>query len=209
MNSTNGKRFSVFGIGVTLMVLLTVGIVGYYFFVVKKASDNYKMAQNNLAVSPAPTVLPDEQKKVQLLEYKKEDFGFSVGYAKALHVNDLGAQGGYTHFVRFEQEYTSKYEGFAIGVSQLSMEKELGRIKSGFAKDDNSILEEEKNVEFKGLPAKSLHYKPKSTVEGEGERVVIVVYKDPYTYSLSTTPEEMPALTDRFSFIQTLSESEE
>ena len=146
--------------------------------------------------TPAPTAsLPET--------YKSEDYFFSVDYNKALQVNELGRQGGYLFFVRFEQYSSGKYPGFAIGVSELGLKSEVSRLKSNFSADGNAELVEEKDTTFKNLPAQSLLYKPTEEALQEDyleDREVIIVYKEPYTYSISALPEAIPGVEENFKF---------
>lgn len=181
------NRLLKVGLFLLFISLLTVGVVLY-----TRSKDLIKT--NNT---------PQKEESDNLALYKNSKYGYSIAYPSVLKYQLTENKGDYLEFISFLTNPDSDINGFAIGVSNLSLEKELEKIKKGF-KDNEAKLEEEKDMSVKGLDAKRLYYKPKDINFGE-ERVVVVVAKDNITYSISAHPEDIDDLLINFNLIRTIS----
>jgi hypothetical protein len=196
-NSSKSSKGLIFWGSIFLFVSVLLSSV-FLIYRTKYSQKNIK--ENAKDAEGFNSAKKDAQTAAGQAVYKSELFKFAVDYPKSLTVNEEGSGGGYIDFVRFEDNGTSSFKGFAVGVSEQSFDNEVKRIKKAFT-DENAYLAEETTIDFQGLSAKQLYYKPQSLKNGEEERTIVIFNKGKYSYSISTIPYQLGDILSRFQLL--------
>jgi len=186
-NRTNSLiKFGLVAIVVALLISASHLLIKVYktdkLIVNEKANRN----QDNVAIST-----------LYWETYVNEAYRYSIKYPNLLYKREYVNQGGYGHFVRFEETRYSADIGIGIGVSVSSLEDETARIKEQLAKEGANLTRESEMVVLDNA-AKKLVFDPLE--EGGAGRVVVVVSRDTLTFSFSTTPEYMSVYLSTLKF---------
>jgi hypothetical protein len=207
LNKYKKKGYGIMDLGLrTLLVIVFLTIV-YYFF---KQLGEMKIPLSSFSpatVSIAPNITLQPTVAINQFEwktYESKEFGFSLKYPASLRVNDLGNNGGYVGFIRFEEEPSLNLsdKGIAVGISSLPLDKEITKIKDQINSEGGAILVDETQTVFKGFTATRLYYKPEDSTQEEERVVIIVNGGGEYTYSISTVPGQIQKVLEGFNFIK-------
>ncbi len=129
--------------------------------------------------------------------YTNNKYRYSVSYPKLLYKKEFENQGGYLHFVRFEENNFSKEKGIAIGVRETTLKEEVARLKDDFSKEGKLIKEEE--IKVMGKNGVRLEFEPK--IQGNESRTLVILERENWVYSISTVPEQMDRVLESFKFL--------
>lgn len=161
--------------------------------------------------SSRPEVLvPETTNQVQVSQdtsdywdkYINPEYMFSIKYPRFLSAIEIQGQGGYLVFVRFEEDSFSQGKGVAVGVSDRGAEEEVGAVKKEIAEGVEAKLVKEDKITIAGTIATRLEYEPINPNEGE-QRVVVVLNNGKYSFSVSTTPDQIDQVLTNLKFLET------
>ncbi len=125
-------------------------------------------------------------------------YNYSLKYPELLVKREHVDEGGYLHFVRFEENRYSSSKGVGVGVSSSGLGVESVKIKQEMMKSGGELVSEEEFL-FLGRNSVRLEFEPQEGVAGEKRTVVIFGHKD-LTYSISTVPEQIDRVLEGFKF---------
>jgi len=134
--------------------------------------------------------------------YINPEYMFSIKYPRFLSAIEMQGQGGYLVFVRFEENSFSQGKGVAVGVSDRGPEEEVAAVKKEIAEGVEAKLVKEDKVTMVGTIATRLEYEPINPNEGE-QRVAVVLNNGKYSFSLSTTPDQIAQVVTNLKFLET------
>lgn len=183
--------------------IVKVGLVTFIFALSLTAIKLFQKEQALTKVTPGTTSVTPAIKKESVEEnifhwdtYTNEQYAFSIKHPRLMYKREFVNEGGYLYFLRFEETKFSQSKGLAIGVSQNEIETETKRIKK-LMEEEGAILSSETELLVKEMKAKKLEFKPKEGESGEA-RSIVIVYGDPYSYSISSTPEQIEEIIQSF-----------
>lgn len=171
--------------GLALVLFAGITTTSYLYFVDEKAGSSQNPETKKEEVNSAPD---SEDNEVFWDIYKNDKYGYAIAKPKLLVGREYENAGGYLHFIRFEENKFSRGKGVAVGVSELGLDEQKEVIKKDIGGDNGAILVSERAFEADGKSAYILEYD--SVGEGEG-RAAVIIKRENYSYSISTTPEQM------------------
>ncbi len=130
--------------------------------------------------------------------YTNAKYGYEIGIPRALLKKEYENQGGYIHFVRFEEREESQGNGIAIGIREGKLDDEVSRIKEEFGNEGR--LTEEREVDVGGVKGVLLNFEPDNEEDLES-RGVVVFEKEGKVFSISTVPEQIEKVIEGFKFL--------
>lgn len=185
-------RLSLLGLGALFAFLSLTALAAYLVANLVFRNNSQEVAQGtSKAVSGTS---PGEETEVSWRLYTNEEFSYEVLLPGFLYKREFINEGGYEHFIRFEETAFSVDKGVAIGVTRISSQEELEKMKNELGQD--SELVDEKNVFVSGIEAVYLRFVP--NFEEAEERAFVVFEKEGLTYSISTTPEQIDRVLESF-----------
>jgi hypothetical protein len=131
--------------------------------------------------------------------YLNMTYRYALMYPGTLTKNEYEDEGGYLHFIRFEENELSVGKGVAVGVTKRDMDEEVSEIKKQVLDSEIGKLSTENKIVLKGLKGIRLDFEPKAGKVGE-KRAVVVVNKNSLSYSISTVPEQIDIVLESFTF---------
>lgn len=183
------KRILNFGV---LFLFFSLLALGTYLFITSK-----KAVKEEQKESPKDIVQIDQNQTLNWRIYENEKYSYTLKYPPLLYKREFENQGGYLHFVRFEENKFSLDKGLAFGVSDGSLENEVKRIKQEFSQGAKLVNEAEVDIgDIKGI---RLDYEPE--VRGGEKRAVVIFNGRGYSYSLSSVPEQIEKILAGFRFL--------
>jgi len=130
--------------------------------------------------------------------YTSDKYKISFSYPRLLNKNEFSKTGEYDYFVVFEENQYSLEKGVAFGVSSDGFDKEVERIKSDIEKQGKTKIVKDDELLGLGEKARIIEFDPEeSDLE---KRSFVIIEKGDYTYSISTTPEQIQTIIDSIKF---------
>lgn len=129
--------------------------------------------------------------------YTNDEYGFEIAYPRLLREIEIESEGDYEFFVRFEETEFSQGKGVAVGASKASLDEEVEKISSNFKEEFGMEPSLTSKAEIYGHPAVAMQYSPG---EGYEPRSIIIINNGSYTFSISSTPEQMDTLVESLVF---------
>lgn len=177
-----------------LTAFISLLALGLYLFLESRSTANNQ--QQDMQVS---NVVKEKDQELSWETYENKQFGYTLQHPRLLSIRETTDQGGYLHFVRFEENTFSQGKGVAVGVSEDTINEQVKKIKKAMEQDGNAKLTEEMDTNIDGNSAVKVTYQPSATELGES-RAILVIGKSPYTYSISTVPEQIDDVLNGFEF---------
>lgn len=130
-------------------------------------------------------------------EQVKEEFRLAYKVPPMLLSTDYQLPDKYIYFVRHEETNESVYgKGVAVGVAYDSVEEEADYIIESIAKQSNANYTR-KQIEIRGFSAVRIDYEK---IEDFEARSIVVVNNQEYTFSFSTTVDQIDKLIESIRF---------
>lgn len=128
-----------------------------------------------------------------------EDYGYSLKYPSLLEPRTIESD-NYLSFIIFFVPEGVKGAGFALSVRENRIEEEVALIKKEIQKDSAVRLVNEERIEDGERLVTRVEFEP--AVEGGGEkRTIIIINNGKYSYSLSSTPDQIDILFSNFKIL--------
>lgn len=188
------KKASVFSVGI-LSLSLSLVFASVYLFVKSKS------------ISIQPTELSDVPQGQQLNNdsmawetFRNEEFGYSLEYPPLLEPRTIETD-NYLSFIIFFVPEGARGSGFAASVRENNLDMEVELIKEEIGKDVSAKLVKEEQIEEGEYLGKRLKYEPQDSTEGE-PRVIVILNNGKYSYTISSTPEQIGKIFSSFEFIE-------
>lgn len=179
------KELDLLKIGVAFVLFASIATASFLHF--KDEGANLSRSSET-EKEEADTSHESEDNEVFWDIYKNDKYGYAIAKPKLLSGREYENQGGYLHFIRFEENKFSRGKGVAVGVSGMGLDEQKEAIKKDIGGDENAILVSERAFEADGKSTYILEYD--SVGEGEG-RAVVIIKRGDYSYTISTTPDQM------------------
>ena len=189
------KNKSMFVFGIMFLFISAVSVVAYLLFKLRTENSEPETAVNE-QVSKQNEMITTNQWE----EYVNEEFGIILSHPSLLIKRETVEHGEYLKFIRFEETKNSIAKGVALGISNKTLKEEINKIKSEIEKSGEAKLTKEQNFKIENNEAVLLEYEADKESDIEN-RVVVVFRKGSYTYSLSTTPDQMGKVLSSVKFI--------
>ena len=129
--------------------------------------------------------------------YRNELYGYTVSYPKLLEPRTVENE-RYESFLIFFVPGEIDEPGFAISVRKNTLNDEISLIREEIGEGSVATLINEEEIEEGGFGGFRLDYEPKNIKEGEA-RSIIIINNGRYSYSLSSTPEFLEKVIEKFS----------
>ncbi len=186
------KKDRTFSIGILLLSLSLV-VASIYLFL--RTEEKVNVAKD----TPSNIKEVDASKEGAWEILVDEEFGYSIKYPSLLEPRTI-ENDSYLNFVIFFVPQGVKGSGFALSVRESNLDEEVGLIKEEIQKGPGAYLVNEESVEAGGYLAKRLDYEPSDETEGEN-RTIIVMNNSKYSYTLSSTPDQIDLLISNFEIL--------
>ena len=183
---------------VNLFLIIFLGL----FLVLLLLLFRFHLVSNSFE-NPLPTnTIQEEIKKADpsnWTPYVNSEYGFALSHPPLLIKSEVMG-GEYVYFVKFVENELSEDKGVSVGVSELSFEDEVEKIKKAIFESDKISPVIEKKINTGLFEAVRLEYDPPSGL-GLEKRVIVVVGAEKYSYSVSTTPEQIDGVLESFGVV--------
>lgn len=187
-------------LNVGLMFLVIALLILFINIVIGKFSGINQF--NNVDEINTNTEIIEEQSREVASDWEtfiNIEYGFSVKVPRLLIKREQDANEEYLFFVKFEENRFSEEKGVAIGVSDRNLADEEAKTKEIFDKNFEELEPEKEDFALKGYQAVKLEYKGKGSNE---PRVIVLVNDGQYSYSMSTTPDQIDRVMEGFVFLK-------
>jgi len=182
-----------------LVVVVFLGLIGLSAYLYRKLGGRTGNFLETIDIRKEVN-LETEEAELVWVDYVDEEYGFSFSKPKFLTENKFEGSGDYLSFTRFEATQFSKARGVSVGVRENSLSDEVMKIKSEVDMGFNVKLTQESKIKADDFTGVKLDYEP----VGEGEleaRSFIILEKDGFAISISTTPEQIERIISSFMFL--------
>lgn len=177
-----------------LLLLSTALILASIFLLTK--SRNASSSQNSAAAVQESTQ-PDNKGTDT---YTSEDLGYSINYPSLLEPRSVSSD-DYISLIIFFVPNTLRGDGFAISVTDRSLEEEKNLIKDKIGKETKVKITEETRIRKDNFDGFKLIIDPE--VEGTFEsKAFIVLNNGKYSYSLSSIPDFIDEVLNNFTILK-------
>lgn len=173
-------------------LLLFSAVLGYRLYTKKEAPPT-------AATKGSIQKNPKEDSKWET--FLNEQYSFQLEIPKYLIKQEALEKQGYNYLVFFAENQYSEGKGVAVGVTDRTFDEELKEVKRMYGKEEDAELVEEKDIVVSGEKGRQLSYKPKEGAEGLEEKDVVIVRHGQFTFTVSTTPEQLPHILETYTFL--------
>lgn len=193
MNKTKKNSLNLEAVGILLFIISLLTVV--IFFLAGKSNTK----DSTQIVNTTATQESDLASKENWAIYKSNIWGFSIEYPRYLFVQLVDTNKRYLNFVVFQKTKYTNYSGAAVGVSDLSLNDEAEKIIEEIKNSDSTNPSKESNVYLNNIKAIRLDYKAAN--KDQEDKAVIVVNDGMFTYSVSTTTNQINDFIRHFQLL--------
>lgn len=187
------KKEKTFSVGILLLSFSLV-VASIYLFLRTKEKDNVTFEN-----TPSQIKELDTEKEGAWKTLVDEEYGYSVKYPSLLEPRTI-ENDSYLSFVIFFVPQGVKGSGFALSVRESSLDEEARLIKEEFQRDLSAKIVSEERLDMGEYSGMRFEIEP--ITEGDGEkRTAIILNNGQYSYTISSTPDQIDLLFSNFKLI--------
>jgi hypothetical protein len=187
------KKAGIFSIGILLLSLSLVAASIYLFL----RSKEERIIPPRIGKPSEKEADNHDANSWEIMQ--DEDYGYSLKYPSLLEPRTIESD-NYLSFIIFFVPKGVRGSGFVLSVRENSIEEEVVLIKEEIQKDLAARLVNEEQIEVGGRLGARVEFEP-AVEEGGEKRTIVIMNNGKYSYTLSSTPDQIDVLLSNFKIL--------